>query len=52
MMYMCVSAEVDVEGELVCGKCEVTCAEMMDKGERDAWFSQSSDRFYYIEVGS
>ena len=26
------------------------CAEMMEPQERDAWFSQASDRFYFLEV--
>ena len=39
-----------MEGEVVCGRCEVVCAEMMEPQERDAWFNQASDRFYFLEV--
>ena len=40
----------EVEGDVVCGKCEVRCVEMVDTQDRDSWFSQSPDRFYFFEV--
>ena len=44
-------SEEEVEGSEVCGRCDVVCAEMMDEQERDVWFSQAMDRFYFTEVG-
>ena len=44
--------EEEVGADVVCGKCEVVCAEMMETEERDAWFSLAPDRFYFMEVST
>ncbi len=39
----------EVRAEKVCGKCEVVFAEDLT-GDRDEWFVQNMDRFYFLEA--
>ncbi len=38
-----------MEADLVCGKCVVLCAEDIE-GEKDDWFLNEADRFYFYEA--
>lgn len=38
-----------MEANEVCGKCQVACAENI-QGEKDDWFMEQADRFYFFEA--
>ena len=38
-----------VKADSVCGKCRVLCGENIE-GDKDDWFMEESDRFYFYEA--
>lgn len=39
----------EVDADVVCGKCQVVCGEDIP-GDKDDWFIQQADRFYFYEA--